>query len=209
MIRVFKAINCPACGVRVATDALVCPVCGARISSDAPIPPILKEPFDSQEARPASIPEAETTAETMRVPRILGLGRNVTFEDAPDEEYLKGYSYGPGCGLYFFNRLFWPYILWKIFLDQLYRAVYVTVPETDPVVRALILFLASIPSLILLVVIIRLGRTVRRKRWEGLPWKSFSHFKSEERDWNILGIFGWIGSILLPVLFVLFLVYYS
>jgi hypothetical protein len=112
---------------------------------------------------------------------------------------LKGYSYGPGCGLYFFNRLFWPYILWKIFLDQLYRAVYVTVPETDPVVRALILFLASIPSLIFLIVIIRLGRTARRRRWEGLPWKSFSHFKSEEKDWNILGIVGWVGQVLIIV----------
>jgi hypothetical protein len=143
-------------------------------------------------------PEAKPERYIM-VPRGFGLMKKVPYEAVPDEKFLQGYSYGPGCGFYFLNRIFWPFLVLSLVIDWFSSAMISASQDTIPAVRTAFLILALVPSVIYVVVVIILGYFARRKRWERISWKSFSHFRSDESDWNIAGIIGWVGQVLILV----------
>ena len=123
-------------------------------------------------------------------------------EDEADEKFLRGYSFGPGCGLYLLNRIFWPLAAAMLVLNLLGRGLEMVAEE--PYRYGIIghgvavVFLDALRVLFLLAslafigLLIWVGTVARRKRWERLKWKSFSHFRSDERIWNVLGIIGWV-----------------
>jgi hypothetical protein len=142
---------------------------------------------------PISKPPPEAAPEGyIMVPRGFGLMKKVPYETAPDEKFLQGYSYGPGCGFYMFNRIFWPYLAWSVIVNIISSAMTSNTQDAEPAPKALLLFISFLPVIIYLVFLIGLGMFARRRRWERLPWKSFSHFRSDEKDWNIAGIIGWV-----------------
>jgi hypothetical protein len=112
------------------------------------------------------------------------LKRLVPYEKEPDLNYLKGYSNGPGCGFYLLNQVFWPYALFAIILRILPKAV-------SGLAGGIYLALVVLSAIVFVVLLIRLGKTARIRRWEGLKWRSFSHFRSDENAWDYLGRIGW------------------
>jgi hypothetical protein len=114
-----------------------------------------------------------------------------------DQRYLNGYSFGPGCGFYLLNRVFWPIFLIGLLLRLLFRILACTL---TPDQFGTLYILAGVLGLAYAAVLLWIGRIARRLRWKRLRWKSFDQFRSEEYGWNIGGIFGWVVGFLWSLL---------
>lgn len=196
--------QCPQCGARCSAEAQSCPTCGAQfvvvldeVEAGEPLPFIeqsdeAKEAFDAELRKappPEIIPPTDSAPAMEKLPVIFAgppnLKRIVPYEKEPDHNYLRGYSSGPGCGFYLLNHAFWPYAMFAIILRLL--------PDPPGGLAGVIYTLAFfIASIVFLIMLIRLGKTARIRRWEGLKWRSFSHFRSDENAWDYLGRIGWV-----------------
>jgi hypothetical protein len=191
-----KTYFCPVCRAKVAEDVPVCPVCTNKL-------------LDGKHTRTVNLEPTDIVDGYETVPRALGLKRKVSYEAVPDEKFLRGYSFGPGCGFYFLNRIFWPYYFWGFIIYIFNRLMQLASRGATYEEGFVYSLIAVVPCVVFLVMVVSVGRVSRKKRWELLPWRSFSHFRSAENDWNILGIVGWAEAALIVVAMIAAALYYS
>jgi hypothetical protein len=191
-----EKIACPECGAIIDDNLPACPECDADLLSRANI-------------RAVTLAKAGAIDGYIQVPRGFGLTKRVWFETFPDEKFLKGYSFGPGCGFYLFNRVFWPWIAWGVFLYLFNEAMNYAAFHASINAGFLLMLIAVVPGVVYLVMYVAMGQTARRRRWERLQWQSFSHFRSNENDWNLLGIIGWAYQLLAVIVMIARYIYLS
>lgn len=196
-----ESVFCPNCGTPSPSDTRFCHKCGSKLPDTSAS---AKPPGPTSEQESIQEPTSDSTKQTFETAEeIAKLDKTIPESDV-DEKFLKGYSFGPGCGFYLLNRIFWPLFLIGVVLNSLDRALESAAqnPYSDASTQAVVsvmLILVSIAGLVLLGVFIWLGTVARRKRWERLKWKSFSQFRSDEKRWNIYGIIGWVLTVIFLV----------
>jgi hypothetical protein len=117
---------------------------------------------------------------------------------APDpaemEQFVQGFSWAPGCGLYFFSR---PLLLFLGLLAVVlgfdgyllyYLGRYAEAGDSGDHYFQVMLA-ADIATHCGLMV--WSGKVARRLRWEQLRWPSFEEFRGNELRWNVVGGLAW------------------
>ncbi len=220
-------VFCPNCGTSSPSGTHFCYRCGAKLPDLSEFhdePANLPGLFPDDKRKSGRQPESsvmsveplpaegrETDGDrvlptTERVPVAFGgppsvfLKQQVTTESDADPRFLKGYSFGPGCGFYLLNRVFWPLFLIGAALHLLSRGIESAAQTpSDAAALAPLSVTIGVINLAFLGVLIWLGTVARKKRWEKLNWKSFSQFRSDEGAWNIAGIIGWILTVIVLI----------
>jgi hypothetical protein len=163
---------CSDCGKRVDAQVFYCPACGGPMQF-APPPP-----------KPGVYTQQDQVA-----------FRAAPYDADADEQFLDSFSWGPGCGIYFWSNPMGMFLLMNIVLNVLSALVEApfTATESAPaeptggqLMISFLIFLAAIG------VMIWAGKVARRRRWSGLKWRDFEHFRRDEHSWSIAGIIGWV-----------------
>lgn len=123
-----------------------------------------------------------------------------------DPGFLNGYSFGPGCGFYLFNRVFWRLALAGFILGFVSQSLGSVAKSTHSAVLLVLLYiLLTIMNWGYLALLLWLGRIARKMRWKGLQYKSFAHFRTEEGMYDRAGFIcyalGLVGFIALIVIY--------
>jgi len=196
--------ECPGCGIRNEDSRAQCFRCGTElprtappIPAPAPAPPAqppggapnrqVPAPNDYNAYVPYQPPQ---TSGTMWAPPAQGV----------DEGFIDQFSWGPGCGLYYWSRAMIYFLLGSVAINGLSKILFPNSedPNADPATPA-----EGLMAIILLVALIMLmyyaGKVARRRRWEMLKWRDFEQFRRDELQWDSAGKIGWAIFVLVIV----------
>lgn len=180
---------CQKCGTPQPYDGAYCWRCGAKLAvPDAGTPESASHVTSNEiaENSPFSKP-----LEPPIGPDIRKLQDRPRHEDIVDDEFLKRYSFGPGCGFYYWSRALLPFALFAAFMNaagQLLESIWdAEASDSNFLVATIALFFI----VVYLTVIVWSGRISRKKRWVILKWNNFEEFRKNELAWNRAGIVGW------------------
>jgi hypothetical protein len=116
--------------------------------------------------------------------------------DGVDEAYLDQFSWGPGCGMYFWSRAMIYFLLGSVVINFLSRVMFPSDAQDAPSGAD------GLMGLLLLVAIFTMlvyaGKVGRRRRWTMLRWRDFEHYRKDEEQWNLAGAVGW-GVLVLAI----------
>ena len=115
---------------------------------------------------------------------------------AADEKYLKSFSFGPGCSLYFLSRAMGFFIGIAIVATIGWLIAFPkNGSDAENLAHMRLFFFANIPFLIWA------GKVAKRNRWAKLAFRDFDQFKSNETLWQVFGCMGWLGYLTLTIIF--------
>jgi hypothetical protein len=174
-----KTFTCPECGATVELGAHTCPNCGKAL-----IPSMYTNPS-------GDAPKGLDDKYEM-VPGDLWCQKKVLREPVPDEKFINSYTFGPGCWVYLCSRVFWPIAVLGFVLDGCARILSQDVNLGTTWVNSIPIIAMVVIGLAFTIFLLWFGKVARRKRWERMKWKSFAHFRSDENNWNRIGIIAWL-----------------
>jgi hypothetical protein len=111
------------------------------------------------------------------------------------QRFLSSFSWGPGCGIYFWSRAMLWFLLGQVLLNLWSRSLEWQEQGMAAGDAAGQLGIGVQGLLVVAgfaVLLVWAGRVGRRRRWEMLNWRDFDHFKRDEQSWHIAGVAGWI-----------------
>jgi hypothetical protein len=174
-----KSFACPECGAQVQLGAHTCPKCGKAL-----IPSMYTNPPDHG-------PEGLGEKYEM-VPGDLWFQKKVLHEAEPDEKFINSYTFGPGCWVYLCSRVFWPLAFLGFVIDGCIRILSQDANLGTTWVNSIPILALAVISIAFTIFLLWFGKVARRKRWTRMKWKSFAHFKSDEKNWSAIGIIAWL-----------------
>lgn len=177
--------TCRQCGAWLPEGAEFCPDCRQRGASLQPAstqssgtpPPFVQSPY----ATPGYVGDSE----------------------GEQEQFLSGFSWGPGCGIYFLSRAMLYFWLGLVVIRLLSEFVsYAADGLEEGNAGAGLLVMASGLAVVALAfgLMYWAGKVARRRRWSILRWRDFEHFRTDERSWDSFGKIGWVLNVIVVVI---------
>lgn len=178
---------CSDCGRYADSQALYCKSCGGMMQNAPP------KPRPGAAPPPGAIPPAPGQFQQPRPEWGMPQYGPDPYANSEQEAYLSQFSWGSGCGIYFWSRAMVPFFFGMIILNAI-AAVFGALAEVENPNLGLALFMI-VGGLAIVVasfgLLIHAGKVARRRRWAELTWRSFEQFKQDETTWQVLGIIGW------------------
>jgi hypothetical protein len=122
--------------------------------------------------------------------------------DTEREQFLSAFSWGPGCGIYFWSRAMQLFLGLAILLNVLGKVSELCmegVDENDTASLVIVMLLGLLLVACSFGLLVWAGMVARRRRWAGLRWRDFEHFREDELTWQKWGIAGWVLTVLVLI----------
>jgi hypothetical protein len=188
------------------TAKLRCPACGGDMAFE---PPASTEP-------PSGLAQYQPASASLRAPNAPG-------SLAPEQEdFLRGYSWGPGCGFYYFSRamiMFW-FVQFAVSFMLGFGAALLSPEPRQPSPDSYVYseykdesgslsFVDVVAQIFGWAIAVWAGTEARRRRWNTLTWNSFEEFLEDESKWNRYGLYGWIIAGVVFLAGLIFSIYFA